>query len=109
MNSSTGSRISLLTRHRWIPLLDARAPRFTCHPRVPPLYDSYDPVCYGCESTIVFTDLRGYPDQFRPSIDERTGETANTDAKLEELGVRLDLRFCELALEQEHERRWGAA
>ena len=100
-NNIARSSISLLTRHRWIPLLEARPQRWLCHPQASVMYESVgDPICFGCRSTIVFSDLADYPDAYRPTVDKTTGETVNTAAMLEKLAVRLDILFCELKMKE---------
>lgn len=91
------SRPSLLIRHRWIYITESNM--FRCSRAVPAsLYESPDPLCYGCRSVIHQNDVPGYPDAYRPSV-MRNGETIGTDARLESLGVRLDLLNEELKLQ----------
>ena len=84
------SRVELLVRHRWVRVLDAHPQYFRCDRRSFPLYRSVDPFCYGCGSVILCSDVPGWPKRFRATV-RRRGETLNSDHKLEELGLRLDL------------------
>ena len=98
--SERKSSVALLVRHRWVRLLDSRLQFFRCDRRAFPLYASVDPSCYGCGSVILCDDVPGWPRRFRASIDRRSGQTANSARKLEELGVRLDLMVAELKLKE---------
>lgn len=91
------SRPSLLVRHRWIYLTESNT--FRCSRSVPEsLYESVDPLCFGCRSVIHQDDVPEYPEAYRPSVD-KNGETIGTDIRLESLGVRLDLLNEELKLQ----------
>ena len=79
----------LLIRHRWIG--DPWARTYRCCPGIPSLYLSPDPICYGCDASLSWNDIPGL-EKYRGICEDRyLGEA---------LGVRLDLRFCELQMKR---------
>ena len=95
------SKASLLIRHRWVRIVDEQPQFFRCDQRSFPLYRSdADPACPGCGAVIIVADIADWPDRYGPSVDHRSGETLNTDRKLEDLGLRLDLLHEGIKLKQ---------
>lgn len=87
--STSEPDVALLVRHRW--LGNGVEQTYVCTPGIQSLYRSYDPICYGCSSRIPWSSLRGL-DRFRGVSDPRNRLMG------ENLGVRLDLKICELAV-----------
>lgn len=83
--------VALLVRHRWIG--DPIHQLYRCIPGIPSLYRSYDPQCYGCGSIIPWSAIPGLA-RFCGVSEPRNRILA------EHLGVTLDLRIAELAIEQ---------
>lgn len=77
------------TRHRWI--ADPIRQRYVCTVGIPSLYRTYDAICYGCGAELPWADVPGL-DRYRGVSEDRLlGE---------QLGLRLDLRVCEIAVEK---------
>lgn len=77
------------TRHRW-----AGNPvehLYRCTPSIPSLYRSYTLLCHGCGLELRWSDIPGL-DAFRGVSD--------MPIIAEGLGLRLDLRVCEIAIEK---------
>jgi hypothetical protein len=87
-NEASGE-IALLVRHRW--LGDASRETYRCTRGVPSVYVSPDPICFGCGAEIAWCDVRG--------IDRYRGVVSRSRIMGEDLGVRLDLRLAERAME----------
>ena len=92
------TEINLFIRHRWCRMLD-RGGIFLCLPRARLLYESTEPVCYGCRSIMHPDDIKGWPEKYAPTL-FKDGVPLGDDIRMEKLGVRLDLLFCEIQLQQ---------
>ena len=87
------TKIVMLIRHRWIGVQERRV--WLCHPKAVSLYESSDPICYGCGSEIAFRDFPN-PDRYRRR--RKDVERDFSFPQLEAFGLRLDLLFEELKI-----------